>query len=89
LEALNAQSAEIVCGTFLFSLDWLSRHFHKIVKSEDSGELLLTSLIRTAHDEGTPAMVYKLEREGEWSSVNTPDELKIAAKLKRRQLDEN
>jgi len=86
LDKLNATTAEIVCGAFLFNFDWLKRHFHKIAKNKKSGELLLTSLIQVAHDENTPVSVFELTDPKEWCGVNTPDELKQAKALKKEQL---
>ncbi len=86
LNKLHLTTTEIVCGAFLFNLDWLKKHFHKMVKNETGEEFLLTSLIQIAHDEKTPASVFNLPNPKEWCGVNTIDDLKRAAQLKNEQL---
>ncbi len=86
LDSLHLATAEIVCGAFLLKSDWLKKHFHKIVKNDKSGELMLTSLIGVAHNEKTPASVFELQNKQEWCGVNTTADLKLARQLKNGQL---
>lgn len=86
LDSLKLTKAEIVCGVFLYNFDWLKKHFHKIVKNDTSGEFMLTSLIQVAHDEQTPAYVFELQNQEEWCGVNTIADLRLARRLKRKQL---
>lgn len=81
----KAEYAEIVCGCFLFDYNWLRHHFHKITKSQINGEFILTSLIKIAFNEGTPASVFEIENFDEWSGVNTVEELRLARKIKKIQ----
>ena len=87
LVELKKEIVEIVCGAFLFNLDWLNNHYYKITKSVANGEFILTSLIQIAHSEGTPAEVFELSKSDEWNGVNTVEDLRKARILKRGQLN--
>lgn len=86
---MNMNTSEIVCGCFLFRFNWLKRHFPKIVKSEKSGELILTSLIQLSFEERTPASVFELKNDEEWCGANTPEELKTAKRILYKRIATN
>lgn len=75
---------EVVCGAFCFERGWLEENLSHVSKSETSGEYPLPALIKIAADQNLFTGTYELEDSDEWSSINTPEELKKANKMKRR-----
>ncbi|QQG43251.1 MAG: NTP transferase domain-containing protein [Candidatus Daviesbacteria bacterium] len=70
---------EVVCGIYLFNRKWLETRLPKVKKAL-SGEILLTSLISVALEEGSLNEV-KLTDPNQWRSINTKKELLAARRL--------
>lgn len=75
---------EVVCGAFCFEREWLEKNLPRVPKSKISGEYPLPALIKIAADQNLFTGTYELKDSDEWSSINTPEELKKADKMKRR-----
>ena len=79
---VSENSHETVCGAFCFDRAWLKANLKKVQKSKVSGEYGLPQLIKIAAEQGKLADNFELADPREWTSVNTPDELKYANRLK-------
>jgi bifunctional UDP-N-acetylglucosamine pyrophosphorylase/glucosamine-1-phosphate N-acetyltransferase len=80
------KKVEIVCGSFLFRFDWLGNNLSKMDRGK-TGEYLLTSLIKVAYEDGSPANVFSLKSSDEWWGINTKADLVKARNIKRSQLN--
>lgn len=81
MEKLGIKEHEIVCGAFLFDKKWLEKNLKNPPRSEKSGEFVLPGLIAVAASQGKYALSYSLTDQTEWTSINTPEELKLAEVL--------
>lgn len=72
----------VLCGAMCFNRRWLSKNIGKINKNPKSGEYPLPAIIKIAALKKEYLDTVVLSSQNEWSSINTPEELAIAEKLK-------
>ena len=82
MKRMEVKEHEIVCGAFLFDRKWLSENLKNAPRSKKSGEYVLPGLIGVAASQGSYPMTYTLSDPREWTSINTPEELKLAQRKK-------
>lgn len=82
------EANEVACGAFCFKRRWLEKNLPHVAKSPISGEYPLPGLIQIAAQKETYTKTFPLSNPKEWSGVNTPEELKKADILKRKEFSE-
>ena len=63
-----------------FKRKWLTEKIKLIPKNAKSGEYSLPYLFKVAYLEGYAIRPFLIKNTFEWSSVNTPEEFKVAKK---------
>lgn len=70
----------VLCGLLCFKRKWLTEKIKLIPKNAKSGEYSLPYLFKVAYLEGYAIRPFLIKNTFEWSSVNTPEEFKVAKK---------
>ncbi|EKD43499.1 MAG: hypothetical protein ACD_72C00248G0003 [uncultured bacterium] len=75
---------EVGIGTYLFDRQWFEVMFPQMPKMNKLGEYGINPAITIAQEENKKVQVMKLENANEWHGINTPEQFKIANKLKSK-----